>query len=51
MPTLPVLDLASGIVTMPAGTPSGSYTITFQICVTGKASVCATSDGDIGCRR
>ena len=38
---VPVLDPATGIVTIPAGTPSDSYTITYQICLPSDASVCA----------
>ena len=38
---VPVLDPATGIVTVPAGTPSDSYTITYKICLPGDASVCA----------
>ncbi len=38
---VPVLDPATGIVTIPAGTPSDRYTITYQICLPSDASVCA----------
>jgi hypothetical protein len=29
---VPTIDLATGNVVIPAGTPAGSYTITYQIC-------------------
>jgi large repetitive protein len=29
---VPVLDPMTGIVSVPAGTPAGTYTITYQIC-------------------
>ena len=29
---VPVLDVTTGNVSVPAGTPAGTYTITYQIC-------------------
>ena len=40
---VPSLDVTTGLVTVPAGTPAGDYTITYQICAKADASVCATA--------
>ncbi len=40
---VPVMDPATGLVDVPAGTPAGSYTITYEICETLNPSNCATS--------
>jgi large repetitive protein len=39
----PVLDPASGLVDVPAGTPAGTYTIGYQICETLNPANCANS--------
>ncbi len=40
---VPTLDTATGNVSVPAGTPAGSYTITYQICETLNPSNCDTA--------
>ena len=40
---VPVLDPATGLVDVPAGTPAGNYTITYQICETLNPSNCDTA--------
>lgn len=39
---VPTLDITSGNVSVPAGTPAGDYTITYQICDPVNPSNCAT---------
>ncbi|MFC4291221.1 hypothetical protein ACFOWX_02205 [Sphingorhabdus arenilitoris] len=41
--SVPVLDPATGLVDVPAGTPAGTYTINYQICETLNPSNCANS--------
>lgn len=41
--SVPVLDPATGLVNVPAGTPSGSYTIEYSICEKLNPTNCATS--------
>ena len=38
---VPVLDPATGLVSVPPGTPAGTYTITFQICDEVNPTVCS----------
>jgi uncharacterized repeat protein (TIGR01451 family) len=40
---VPVLDPATGLVDVPAGTPAGSYTIGYEICETLNPTNCASS--------
>ena len=40
---VPVLDPLTGVVSVPPGTPAGSYTITYQICDKANPTYCATS--------
>lgn len=40
---VPVLDPATGLVDVPANTPAGSYTITYQICENNNPANCATA--------
>ena len=40
---VPVLDPATGIVSVPPGTPAGTYTITYQICETLNPGNCDTA--------
>ena len=40
---VPVLDPATGLVDVPAGTPAGTYTITYQICENNNPTNCSTS--------
>jgi large repetitive protein len=40
---VPVMDPATGLVDVPAGTPAGTYTITYQICESLNPSNCSTS--------
>ncbi|WP_162846619.1 DUF7507 domain-containing protein [Corticibacter populi] len=40
---VPVLDPATGVVTIPAGTPSGDYTITYRICEVLNPTNCDTA--------
>lgn len=40
---VPVLDVTTGIVSVPAATPAGSYTITYKICEKLNAGNCASS--------
>ena len=40
---VPVLDLATGVVSVPAGTPAGSYTIGYQICEVLNPTNCDTA--------
>ncbi|WP_018280463.1 Ig-like domain-containing protein, partial [Capnocytophaga cynodegmi] len=39
---VPVLDPATGNVSVPAGTPEGTYTITYQVCT--KSTICDTAN-------
>ncbi len=39
-----VLDPAAGLVDVPAGTPAGTYTITYEICETANPTNCAQND-------
>jgi uncharacterized repeat protein (TIGR01451 family) len=39
-PNVPVLDAATGFVSVPANTPAGTYTIEYQICQAGAAWNC-----------
>ena len=41
--SVPTLDPVTGLVTVPAGTPEGSYEITYKICVIGNLDICATT--------
>ncbi len=41
--SVPALDPATGFVSVPAGTPAGSYTISYQICENLNPTNCATS--------
>ena len=41
---IPVLDVATGIVSVPAGTPAGSYTIRYQICENLNSGNCSAAD-------
>ncbi|MFG5778633.1 hypothetical protein ACFIQF_16330 [Comamonas sp. J-3] len=38
---VPTLDVTTGQVTVPAGTPAGDYSIRYQICAKADATVCA----------
>ena len=38
---IPVLDLATGLVDVPAGTPAGTYTINYRICENNNPANCA----------
>lgn len=40
---VPVLDPATGLVDVPAGTPGGTYTITYQICENNNPANCGTA--------
>ena len=40
--TVPTLNPNTGVVTVPAGTPSGTYTITYKICTTATPTSCDT---------
>ncbi len=40
---VPVLDPATGLVSVPAGTPAGPYTITYRICENLNPTNCATA--------
>lgn len=40
---VPTLDPAMGVVSVPAGTPAGSYTITYQICEKADPANCDTA--------
>lgn len=40
---VPVLDPATGLVDVPAGTPAGTYTINYQICENNNPANCATA--------
>jgi uncharacterized repeat protein (TIGR01451 family) len=40
---VPSLDVATGQVSVPAGTPAGTYTITYQICEKLNPANCATN--------
>ena len=40
--TVPTLNSNTGVVTVPAGTPSGTYTITYKICTTATPTSCDT---------
>ncbi|RGP39825.1 hypothetical protein BPTFM16_00100 [Altererythrobacter insulae] len=41
---VPVLDPATGLVDVPAGTPAGTYTITYEICETANPTNCSQND-------
>jgi gliding motility-associated-like protein/uncharacterized repeat protein (TIGR01451 family) len=41
---VPVLDIVTGNVSVPAGTPSGAYTIRYQICENLNATNCSQAD-------
>jgi len=41
---VPVMDPVTGVVSVPAGTPSGSYTITYRICENLNPSNCDVAD-------
>ncbi|WP_264538544.1 gliding motility-associated C-terminal domain-containing protein [Flavobacterium sp. N1736] len=41
---VPALDLVTGSVSVPAGTPSGTYTIRYQICEKLNATNCSQAD-------
>jgi len=40
--TVPTLDPNTGQITVPAGTPTGTYTITYQVCTTATPTSCTT---------
>lgn len=40
---VPVLDPITGLVDVPAGTPAGAYTISYQICENNNPTNCATT--------
>ena len=40
---VPVLNLATGFVDIPANTPAGTYTITYQICASADPTACASN--------
>ncbi len=40
---VPALDPATGLVDVPAGTPAGTYTITYQICENNNPTNCTTA--------
>ena len=44
---VPVLNPATGLVSVPSGTPAGSYQITYQICEKLNPSNCATSTATV----
>ncbi|MFJ1262466.1 gliding motility-associated C-terminal domain-containing protein [Capnocytophaga canis] len=44
LPNAPILDVATGNVTVSSTTPSGTYTITYEICPLGVASADASCD-------
>jgi len=44
---VPALDPATGLVDVPAGTPAGTYTITYEICENANPSNCATSSVNV----
>ncbi len=44
LPNAPILDAATGNVTVSSTTPSGTYTITYEICPLGVASADASCD-------
>lgn len=41
--SVPVLDVATGIVSVPAGTPAGDYSIVYQICDKLQPTLCDTA--------
>lgn len=41
--TVPVLDTATGVVSVPPGTPAGDYVITYQICDKKVTTLCDTA--------
>ncbi len=41
---VPTLDLATGTVVIPAGTPSGDYQLSYQICANADTTVCAQAE-------
>ena len=44
---VPTLDINTGIVSIPAGTPAGLYTINYQICDEETETLCSTAKVDI----
>lgn len=42
--SVPTLDTTTGIVSVPAGTPSGDYTIKYQICDVANAGRCSDAE-------
>ena len=44
---VPTLNLATGLVSVPSGTPAGTYVITYQICEKLNPSNCATSTATV----
>lgn len=44
---VPILDTTSGLVSVPAGTPAGDYTITYQICDPVNPSNCDTAEATV----
>lgn len=44
---VPVLNIATGDVDVPAGTPPGSYTIAYEICEAGNPNNCDTATAEI----
>lgn len=40
---VPILDPVTGLVDVPAGTPAGNYTISYQICENNNPANCATA--------
>jgi SdrD B-like domain/Domain of unknown function DUF11 len=45
---VPTLNVATGLVSVPAGTPAGSYVITYEICETLNPTNCAQNTATIG---
>ena len=45
--SVPVLDPATGLVDVPAGTPAGSYTIAYRICENNNPANCANTTATI----
>ena len=44
---VPALDPATGLVEVPAGTPAGTYMITYEICETVNSTNCSTASVEI----
>ena len=44
---VPTLNLATGLVSVPSGTPAGTYVITYQICEKLNPANCATSTATV----